>query len=503
MKVARWVISGFIVVSLLFMVAQLYLLNNKILEQSKILQQPQLEQRSGSFIPILDLGINVGTFPHTNHRGTTAISAMPISSPSSLKGPVIYLLRNGTYPELLFDIYAYNNNYLSVDPVFVTANDSILAFTGDYSDKKHILAKILRITFSGQVTEVYSYDCGAQDPGGYFWGEDAVTGAIWKGHRAEGGIRIIKSIDDGQTWTTKYITRYETPPHVYEVAASDDKVFAALSFPVHTVLYSGDGGDTWDAVLSAGYSIEGISLFGEMMYALTAGEEIWTCSYMQPNRWQQIYLPRGISLMNTTIFRQAKMLGRYIVTCGIAGTDTTTYWATADNFYTISPLFRFGPTNKGANERYSGFGSTIYIGGSRYGDGMVWKGEIPESLTTRIPCLRTILNLDSLAEGKLSSLEECWVFDSRLSPTFTLNVTCKYHASATQGVKIHVISSADGRNFDSVDTYTEIHPFSAGQTIQKTYTFNGAGVIKVQIENLDDLQALTDIRVIGTLGALN
>ena len=193
MRVIKWIVLSIIVVSLIFGALQGFLLNEKILEQSKILTKLQLEQYSDGFAPILDLGINVGTFPHTNHRGITAISAYPMGSPCSLQGPAVYILRNRTYPELLFDIFAYNNNYRQVDPPFVTADDSVLILTQDSSDPNHCIAKIYRITLDGEATEVYSYDCGAEGPGGYFWGEDSKTGAIWKGHQVEGGIRIIKS----------------------------------------------------------------------------------------------------------------------------------------------------------------------------------------------------------------------------------------------------------------------------------------------------------------------
>lgn len=541
MRVIKWTVSGIIVAALIFGTLQVFLLNEKgseqskiltqlnqqvsllndsvleqgkiltqlnqqvsllndnVLDQSKILTQFQLDQNSNDFLRILDLGINVGTFPYTNHRGTTAISAMPIGSPSPLPGPVVYILRDGTHPELLLDILAYNKKYTTVDPIFVTASDTVLAFTGDYSDGNHILAKILRITLDGKVTEVYSYDSGAQDPGGYFWGEDSLNGTIWKGHKVEGGIRIIKSTDDGRTWTVKYGAAYDSPPYVYEIAAFDDSVFAVIA---NLVLYSADGGENWSEVLKLETNTHGISIFGGVVYVVTTGEEIYISpGYNQPYNWMRIYLPRGISLTDTTVFRQTKMLGRYIVTAALAlGSSATTYWATADNFYTISPLFRFGPTNRGMNERYSGFGNTIYIGGSNWGDGTVWKAKIPETLSVRIPTLRTMLDIGSLAAGATSG--GSWVFDSRLSPTFTLNVRATYDNLATQGIKVHVVSSADGRYFDSVDAYTEIHPFAAGQGVAKTYAFSSAGVIMVQIENLDKSHAVTGIKVIGTLGAL-
>ena len=504
MRAIKWIASTIIVASLIFLACQVFLLNDKISEQNETLAELQHEQYFDGLTPILDLGLNVGTFPHTNRRGITAISAMPMASSAPLPGPVVYILRDRLYPELLLDIYAYNNNYISVDPIFVTADDTVLAFISDYSDRNHLLAKILRITLDGEFSEVYSCDCRTREPGGYFWGEDARSGTIWKGHKDANGIRIIKSDDDGQTWTVKYTASYESPPDVpfvYEIAAYNNKVFAALNTPVSAVLYSEDGGDNWSQVLSGLSSIDGISIFAEAVYAVTAGEEIWIApNYTQPTRWFRVYLPRYISLGDTTVLRQTKMLGRYIVTNGLVTAASTTYYATPDNFYTVSPIFRFGPVG-GDNERFSGFGNTIYIGGSRYGDGMIWKGKIPDTLTVKIPCLREILSMDSLSGGATSSLGNCWEFDSRLSSTFTLNVKVTYDSSATQGIKIHVISSADGREFDTEDTYTEIHPFNAGQTVQKTYTFNGSGVIKVQIDNLDDSHTATDIQVIATLGA--
>lgn len=67
-----------------------------------------------------------------------------------------------------------------------------------------------------------------------------------------------------------------------------------------------------------------------------------------------------------------------------------------------------------------------------------------------------------------------------------------YDASATAGVRLDVLHSPDGINYDTDTDDTIIHPFAAGTTKQKTYTILGVHpYIRLAIVNLDATYATT------------
>ena len=84
-----------------------------------------------------------------------------------------------------------------------------------------------------------------------------------------------------------------------------------------------------------------------------------------------------------------------------------------------------------------------------------------------------------------------------------LSVEISYHADAKAGGKLQIYTSADGTNYDTEPIETRTLPFAAGTTKRETFTVNDATqrarYLLVTVENVDASQAVTNVKVIATL----
>jgi len=114
----------------------------------------------------------------------------------------------------------------------------------------------------------------------------------------------------------------------------------------------------------------------------------------------------------------------------------------------------------------------------------------------------TILDEASIAAATTTALGDCTAIDLSGGPTtLALTVECTYNAGAAQGIKIHVRTSYDGTNWDTIDWDSWTPSFTAGATIRQTKHYDTSPMyVKVLIENLDPAQTVTDVAVVATVG---
>jgi hypothetical protein len=81
-----------------------------------------------------------------------------------------------------------------------------------------------------------------------------------------------------------------------------------------------------------------------------------------------------------------------------------------------------------------------------------------------------------------------------------LTVECRCDSAAKRGLRLHVRSSSDGSNFDTIDAQTVNVEFQPGKALRQTFPLDAAArFIKVLVENLDDAKAIEDIKVTAAL----
>jgi len=113
--------------------------------------------------------------------------------------------------------------------------------------------------------------------------------------------------------------------------------------------------------------------------------------------------------------------------------------------------------------------------------------------------VETILDVPSLGAGKSTKLTDCHLLELQFVKTLTLTGRCRYHPSATAGLRVHVRTSPHGGIFDSEDYTTFDLPFGAGEQHQKTVAVTPDMLyLKVIAENLDTGYDVYDVKVIAT-----
>lgn len=115
--------------------------------------------------------------------------------------------------------------------------------------------------------------------------------------------------------------------------------------------------------------------------------------------------------------------------------------------------------------------------------------------------VETPISLATLAAGTTSALGDCDLIDLEYAKTLSVTAECTYDASATGGMRVHLRSSYDGSNFDTVDwDYWDVD-LSAGNTVRKTANENPfPRYLKVLLENLDAGYDITDAKVNIAMG---
>ena len=119
----------------------------------------------------------------------------------------------------------------------------------------------------------------------------------------------------------------------------------------------------------------------------------------------------------------------------------------------------------------------------------------------------TMLSKDSLGAGEATSLGACGLISLRRATSLALTVECVYHNSATAGIAVHLYTSYNGANWDTVELKDSAGkpvfgdmPFTPGSTERKTVEIpHSAQFVKAVIENRDPSQTVSNIKVMATL----
>jgi len=128
---------------------------------------------------------------------------------------------------------------------------------------------------------------------------------------------------------------------------------------------------------------------------------------------------------------------------------------------------------------------------------------LPVDTTPGAKTATTVLDEASIAAGATTALGDCTAIDlSGGPPTLALTIEATYNAGATLGIRIHVRTSYDDTNYDTEDWDNWVAGFTAGASIRQTKHYDASPMyVKVLIENMDGAQAVTNVKVIATVGA--
>jgi len=114
-----------------------------------------------------------------------------------------------------------------------------------------------------------------------------------------------------------------------------------------------------------------------------------------------------------------------------------------------------------------------------------------------------ILDVASIGGNSSSALSDCSAVELSIDTTLALTAVVNFDSSATEDVRVHVRSSYDGSNYDTVDIgasqqgYWDV-PVNAGSEVQSTTNeWTDPKYLKVIVENLDS-NATGQVQVYAT-----
>ena len=112
-----------------------------------------------------------------------------------------------------------------------------------------------------------------------------------------------------------------------------------------------------------------------------------------------------------------------------------------------------------------------------------------------------IINLDSLDAATAMTINNTPPINLSNITRLALSAQCTYSKKTTRGIVLHVLASSDGKEYDTIDLFTLNVDVKRGQKVKKTFDLNTAArFIKVLVENPDKKEAVTDLKVVATLG---
>lgn len=137
------------------------------------------------------------------------------------------------------------------------------------------------------------------------------------------------------------------------------------------------------------------------------------------------------------------------------------------------------------------------------GDRFPWHEHLGvQVLATQTPfsLAMPVLTLKVLEAGKTTALGDCPPISLGHIARAAITVECTYTKKAQKPVRLHVRSSYDGINYDTVDLYSFDNELRPGETTRKTFGLDTkARFIKVLVENPDKSQQVSDIKITASL----
>jgi hypothetical protein len=112
-----------------------------------------------------------------------------------------------------------------------------------------------------------------------------------------------------------------------------------------------------------------------------------------------------------------------------------------------------------------------------------------------------VLNIESLVAGKTTKLADSPPISLGHITRLALTAESYYGGGAEKPIRIHIRGSYDGLKYDTTDLYTFDNDLGFGEKARKTVELEPkVGFIKVLVENMDQTEEVSDVKVTATLG---
>jgi len=107
----------------------------------------------------------------------------------------------------------------------------------------------------------------------------------------------------------------------------------------------------------------------------------------------------------------------------------------------------------------------------------------------------TILSNKTVAESASSVVSECTTVDGSAVVALGIEVLLTFHASATLGATVKILTSSDGTNYTTVSLMDFSIAYQNATVRASFNVFTGHKYYKVQVQNLDTAQDITALYI--------
>ena len=364
-----------------------------------LLTEAELERIVRRGVPstrvLFDYGYGYRCFPYTDTRGRTVFALHPAIFPPPGGKPVvckIFELVNSAWPVEIGDLHSLDSNATLASQPFITREGTILVSTQNSPDNTRMAVwRYDGVSWS----KVYE-DAGTNTVGVPHFSQDPATGAVYGGYRSGVKSRVIKSEDDGRTWSIVYESTEASAAHAYIYGCDAYRDTVVLTKrDKRTFIRSTDGGKTWTESPALPTMPRTVHFHPEVpvSFITSDGRIYYSRDYFASYRWIRIqygtYPP---------VFRYAiKAGGRLTLSASIDGYGQLILMS-RDLFHTVTPVFSI----KGLNfPRVSGFGDFLYIGGEFHG--ALIRLNLPKALERGFSCPVILWENQSVGTGGLAT----------------------------------------------------------------------------------------------------
>jgi hypothetical protein len=311
---------------------------------------------------IVDYGYGYRCWPFTSARGETVFT---VATSAVGMSPVckVFRLDGFSEPVEIGDLYATDSRNTTTGQPFITLDGSVLVpcWSVNYYSTREPWLAIYRYA-NGVWSKVY------EDASGSYCSyicQDPVTKYIYAVYHqpATYASRVIKSTDDGQTWSIVYnVTESsEINARTYSISAYNNNVIATKR-DKRTFIRSTNGGSTWTESSVLPIPTRSVNILPDLGLSIITSDNYIYYSRDFFATYNRIRIQSGGGYW---VFRYPIRVGGWLLLSAVELRETATViFASKDLYHTVAPVFNLRDI---CNPRLAGYGDYLLIGSERYG----------------------------------------------------------------------------------------------------------------------------------------
>jgi len=328
---------------------------------------------------IVDYGYGYRCFPNVGFNGEAVFTVHSLVFPPPNGKPIIckvFRLEGFADAVEIGDLHATDSKAILANQPFVTRDGSIIVPTLNAPDYTHMA--IWRYK-DGVWNKVYE-DTGADVATITHFAQDPYIGNIYGGYNNGVKSIVLKSTDDGETWSKVYESVEASPSDAYIYSCGTYRQYVVLTKRnKRTFIRSSDHGATWTESPVLPTKPRCVSMFNDLGMSFITSDSCIYYSRDQFATYKRIKVqPSGSPDSHWTIRYPVRVGGRFLLSAVTA--SSAVFLASRDLYHTVTPVFSV----EGFAARIAGYGDYLLVG-AEY-NGFLVRVRLPKTLEKGMSC---------------------------------------------------------------------------------------------------------------------